>query len=1055
MAVKYDNKRSAELHSAVSPSCTEASAGRPVCNRRWQACVAFLFLAFLALNRETLGQTADPLFIDGPQLESVVKVSTDSSSKRVRSASINTRLFVGPDARQNWTTTKIELNLFPDVRPTAVIAQTEVLGPGRWVGYGNIEGEPGSQFTIAAEQDMIAATVFLPRRGTFRILYAGNQLHDISEIDPGRAGLCGIDGVTSPGNLTIPDHPAPIARKSVISLPVLPIFGGSAPTTNLVTILDLMVVYTTEARLGAGNATAMNTLIDLAVAEANTVYQNSEANVRIRLVHRSEVNYAEASSLSTNLNRLQIKDDGFMDEVHMLRDTNRADLVCLITEQADAGVSGLAFTMTDPSMSFRSHAFSVVKRADAVGTFIFVHEISHNLGCQHDREHALDPEGNIKPGAFPYSFGHRFVAGGVTYHDVMAYAPGQAIPYLSNPNVLFMGVPTGLPGITNGANNVLTISNTASNAGAFYGPLVRTAPPQVSLTAPLAQAVLSAETNLDLTAQVSDSDGVVKQVEFYRGNELIGVTTNIIAGLTIGATTNLFAIGVINFYKVVWANIPAGEHALTARAVDTLGASSSSVSVQIKIRPRNDDFAARIALNGAAPTVSGSNRGATLEPNEPMHAGTPGGKSVWYSWTAPKSGTVTLTVQGAGITPLPGIYKSVSATSSTPVTRTLNFDTAQTIAHATFDAVAGGAYTVAIDSPSGTSGDFSLSLGFQRAPENDTFASRTKLLGDTITLAEMNNLAATLEAGEPLHSAPNLGGKSVWFSWNAPRSGTVIVTATTTNFYALLDVYRGNSLSTLTNVAGRRIAFDSTNKVTTLTFDAVAAEDYELAFDGLGGEAGVFNWTLAFPPAPGNDAFTNRISLAGTLASVSASNLYATRESGEPAHFSQPGGRSIWYSWRAPVSGPVTVTCRGDNFFTLLDVYTGNAVTALTNVAGRFVTFNQTNFTSTLTFSAVAYRTYALAVDGFNGLTGAIEMNLKTANLPPAFQPLSSLNPTVSNFRLSLFGSAGQKFAIQASTNLTDWADIFTSAFVTNTFSFSDQESQNLTFRYYRVLALP
>lgn len=1016
-------------------------------------CPAVLILWVAPLN---FAQSLDTLQLDGPQLQSLSSEASpsDAAAKRIRTTSVNTRLFFGPEAKRDWTGAKLALSLFPDVQVTGVIVRTESLGPDRWVGYGHVEGESNSQWTLAVEGDTIAATVSMPRRGTYRILSAGHQRYSVSEIDPSRAGVCGVDRLNAEQFVPVIKHPLLVYRKSEIPSTIP---ASAAATTNLVTILDVMVVYTGEARAGAGSTASMNTLIDLAVAEANTVYQNSEANIRLRLVHRSEIDYTEFPSLSTNLTRLQLRDDGFMDEVHGLRETNRADVVCLITEHADEGISGLAFTMTEPSSFFQPLAFSVVKRASAVGTYIFCHEISHNLGCQHDRENALNADGTVKPGAFPYSHGHRFVANRMTYRDVMSYAPGQLIPYLSNPNVLFQGAPTGLPGTTNGANNVLTISNTAPIVGAFYGPLVRTKPPLVSLTSPTTGTTFTAGTNLALMAQVSDHDGAIKQVEFYQGNELIGVTTNLITGLTIGiglGGTNLLSAGVTNFYSVVWTNLPPGECQLTSRAIDTLGASSASVPVQVTVRPRNDDYVNRIAVAGMAANVFGSTRAANAEPNEPMHTGNPGGKSVWYSWTAPKSGTVVLTAQGTGMSPLAEIYKSLSSSSLTSIGREFEFDKTNSLARATFDAIGGETYSIVIDALSGIAGNFVFSLAFQPPPANDNFSGRTTLSGDAITLASSNS-AATLEIGEPLHAAPNLGGKSVWFSWNATNSGTVIITAASPSFFVLLDVYIGSGLATLTNVTGRTITFDQTNKTTTLTFDAVAGQSYELAADGLAGAVGSFTLTLAYPPRPSNDDFANRTAISGTLVSLETSNVYATTEAGEPLHSGQSSKRSIWYSWRAPVSGPVTVTTQGDKFFALLDAYTGDAVNTLTNVPGRGISFTVTNFTSTLTFNAVAYRTYTLAVAGFNGFSGPIALNLKTANTPPSFASLASLNPALPNFRLSLYGSAGQKFVIQASTNLTAWADVFTGAFVTNSFGFTDEKSRSFNVRFYRVLAVP
>src|SRR5262249_14223430 len=62
-----------------------------------------------------------------------------------------------------------------------------------------------------------------------------------------------------------------------------------------------------------------------------------------------------------------------------------------------------------------------------------------------------------------YSFGWRFDASGTTYRTVMAYQPGWRIPYFSNPNVSYLGVPTG----TSTANNALTLTNSKATIAAL------------------------------------------------------------------------------------------------------------------------------------------------------------------------------------------------------------------------------------------------------------------------------------------------------------------------------------------------------------------------------------------------------------------------------------------------------------------------------------------------------------------------------------------------------------------------------------------------------------
>jgi len=53
--------------------------------------------------------------------------------------------------------------------------------------------------------------------------------------------------------------------------------------------------------------------------------------------------------------------------------------------------------------------------------------------------------------------------------------------------------------------------------------------------------------------------------------------------------------------------------------------------------PANDNFASAEQLTGVRVSVTRSNAEATKETGEPDHANVPGGKSVWFKWTAPFS----------------------------------------------------------------------------------------------------------------------------------------------------------------------------------------------------------------------------------------------------------------------------------------------------------------------------------------------------------------------------------------------------------------------------------
>lgn len=89
--------------------------------------------------------------------------------------------------------------------------------------------------------------------------------------------------------------------------------------------------------------------------------------------------------------------------------------------------------------------------------------------------------------------------------------------------------------------------------------------------------------------------------------------------------------------------------------------------------PPNDDFDAATQLEGEffgegnsfyRAEAPGYNWGATKETGEPDHAGDPGGASVWYSWTAPATGTAEFSTACCPVwPPVIGLYQGDSILS--------------------------------------------------------------------------------------------------------------------------------------------------------------------------------------------------------------------------------------------------------------------------------------------------------------------------------------------------------------------------------------------------------
>jgi Calx-beta domain len=156
-------------------------------------------------------------------------------------------------------------------------------------------------------------------------------------------------------------------------------------------------------------------------------------------------------------------------------------------------------------------------------------------------------------------------------------------------------------------------------------------------------------------------------------------------------------------------------------------------------------------------------------------------------------------------------------------------------------------------------------------------------------------------------------------------------------------------------------------------------ENDKLAFDTFGYSFGA---TVAPPPAPAaqappNDNFANAVNISGTSGSVGGDNFDSTGQAGEPNHagVTATGRRSVWYNWTAPASGQTNFNTQGADYDTVLGIYTGNAVNALTLVGSNDDVQDGVIRHSTVTFSAVAGTTYRIAVDGFQSDTGTFSLN--------------------------------------------------------------------------------
>jgi pre-peptidase len=86
------------------------------------------------------------------------------------------------------------------------------------------------------------------------------------------------------------------------------------------------------------------------------------------------------------------------------------------------------------------------------------------------------------------------------------------------------------------------------------------------------------------------------------------------------------------------------------------------------------------------------------------------------------------------------------------------------------------------------------------------------------------------------------------------------------------------------------------------------------------------------------------------------------------------GPHSFWFRWTAPATGAIAFDTAGSAFDTVLAVYRGTSVSALTAVAWNNDASASTR-TSRVKFNASAGSTYVIAVDGASAAAGAVTLN--------------------------------------------------------------------------------
>jgi hypothetical protein len=329
---------------------------------------------------------------------------------------------------------------------TATQAKVESLEGGNSVWYGNLSTSAGARARGLSGVDPLNSAILVRSGDTITgTIRSAGKLYSLRPLADGRHVLVEVDESRMPA-----EHPAEYALLPTIAMPENDRIGIAAASSGTPATIRVLVVATNQAVAGYGGN--MQSLVQLAVAESNQGYINSNVGITLELAGYETTSYTESGSFDTDLARFRGTSDGYMDSIHTSRNTVAADVAVIVLNNTSyCGLaSGIGSTQTT--------AFASVYWGCATGYYSFAHEIGHLQSARHDV--ASDSS------TTPYAYGHGYRYGN-SWRTIMAYDCTSSCPrlnYWSNPNISYNGVPMGNAST---ADNQRVLVNTKATIAGF------------------------------------------------------------------------------------------------------------------------------------------------------------------------------------------------------------------------------------------------------------------------------------------------------------------------------------------------------------------------------------------------------------------------------------------------------------------------------------------------------------------------------------------------------------------------------------------------------------
>ncbi len=451
-------------------------------------------------------------------------------------------------------------------------------------------------------------------------------------------------------------------------------------------------------------------------------------------------------------------------------------------------------------------------------------------------------------------------------------------------------------------------------------------------------------------------------------------------------------------FSVAWA----GGGATTNRLQNWLdaantGATSVAGTYPVVTVPPNDQCSGAIPLTtGALYTENTANATSTGDPTPSCQ--TTIGKGVWFTYTPPSSGTVTIATCGSSFDTVLAIYTGGCGSLTQIACNDDNGPSCSGVqASVSFTGTTGVTYHILAAGYAGASG----TLNVRALLPNDSCAGAIPLSPDVTVTEDTTTASSTNDAP----TCRSNSGAGVWFSFTPAVSEPVLVATCGSSFDTVLAVYSG-PCGSLTQIACDDDNGPGCSGVqASLTFNGAAGTTYYIQAAGYNTNTG----TLQIVARVANDECSGAVTLSpGVPYYENTTDATSTNDPVMPCVYNP--GKGVWFVFTPTNSGVLAISLCGSDYDTGLEVFTGacGALTPVSNGCNDDAGWGCYSFQSSVAFPASVGTTYYILAGGYNNHSGNLSV---VANVVPSRTLTVNSSPnsgvTISVAEPDIYGTTG------------------------------------------------